>query len=109
MTAPKKRLRAQTEKPWVRIRIFVEGRIIDDSLLILGPAGLRDILGDLGAQHGELCRAAEATGRPYLVEFEFWDGEFVRWGTDTARIVEPIDMRDGLANLLAVLERRWEE
>jgi hypothetical protein len=107
MTTPKKRLPGQTEKLWIRIRIFVEGRQVDDSLLILGPAGLRDILGDLGQQHGELCRAAELTGRPYLVEFEFWDGEFVRWGTDPERMAEPIPMKAGLAALLVELERRW--
>jgi hypothetical protein len=109
MTPPKKRLPRETPKPWIRIRVYVDGRIIDDSVLVWGPSGLRDILGDLGQKHGELCRAAETTGRPYMVEFEFWDGEFVRWGTDPAGMVEPIYMRDGLANLLAALERRWAE
>jgi hypothetical protein len=107
MTTPKKRLPGQTEKLWVRIRISVDGRQVDDSLLILGESGMRDILGPLAVSHGEICNAAESSGRPYLVEFEFWDGEFVRWGTDPARMAEPIPMKAGLAALLVELERRW--
>lgn len=107
MTTPRKSAGQTGKKPWIRIRIFVDGRKVDDSLLVLGSNGLSDILGDLGANHGELVRAAEATGRPYLVEFEFWDGEFVRWGTDPNGMVEPVPMKAGLAALLAELERRW--
>jgi hypothetical protein len=87
----------------VRFRLYVDGQLVDDVTVPLG--GVRDLIGQLGAEHGEIAAAAQRAGRPYLLEIRFWDGEHARFGTDAAGMVEPFAV--GLERLLEILERRY--
>jgi hypothetical protein len=86
----------------VRIRLFIAGTLIDDQRVVLG-AGARELIGELGAMHGEQVAAAGAV--PYMVEIVFPDGDHVRWGTDERGMVMPIPVDD----LAAALARHLDD
>jgi hypothetical protein len=73
----------------IRIRLWVEGVLLDDQRVVLG-VGARDLIGELGAVHADACRGAMA----YMVEFVFPDGDHIRWGTDVRGMVTPIPVDD---------------
>lgn len=75
----------------VRIRILVEGKTVDDSRVMIG-VGARDLIGVLGARHGDLAAAADRSGKAWMVEIVWPDGEHLRWGTDPDPMVLPLEM-----------------
>jgi hypothetical protein len=81
-----------------RIRIYVDGRIVDDTDVVLG-VGARDLIGVLGARHGAIAQEAEKSGRRWMIEIVWPDGEHLRWGTDPDPMVLPLEV--GLADLAA--------
>jgi hypothetical protein len=84
----------------VRVRILVEGKTVDDSRVLIG-VGARDLIGVLGSRHGDIAAAAERSGKAWLVEIIFPDGDHLRWGTDPDGMVVPLEV--GLADLLRQL------
>jgi hypothetical protein len=92
------------ELRWVAFRLFVYGRMVDQRM-ILADAGALSAVGDIAIHQGELAAAAEAAGRPYMVEVEFSDGDHVRWGTDVNGMVIP--MAVGLDGLMAAMAKRY--
>jgi hypothetical protein len=87
----------------VHIRLYINGKCIEDVPVKAG-AGARALIGDLGAEHGALARAADESGVPWQIEFAFADGEHVRWGTDENGMVMPVPVED----LEAALLRRFK-
>jgi hypothetical protein len=83
----------------VTICLYINGKQID-RVPVKAGAGARALIGDLGAQHGELAQAADEAGVPWLIEFRFSDGEHVRWGTDSDGMVMPMPVEDLEAALL---------
>jgi hypothetical protein len=88
----------------VRFRMWVRGELVDDTTIELWGPG--DHLKALANSHAMSSQIAEARGWPYLIEVEFWDGEHVRWGTDTDGMVTPV--RVGLGYLLDAILARYE-
>jgi hypothetical protein len=86
----------------VRVRLFIAGAVVDEISFPVG-VGTRDLIGELGARHGELVAAHE--GAPYLVEFKFPDGDHVRFGTDAEGMVEPFPV--ALEHLTDAIARRY--
>jgi hypothetical protein len=93
----------------VRIRVLVDGVVVEDNPVRVGGAS-RALIGELGAQHGEIAARAEAAGLPYLIEIEFPDGQRIRWGTDTAPMIRPMPVRmDELLDVAHDLIDRFED
>jgi arabinogalactan endo-1,4-beta-galactosidase len=86
---------------WARVRLYVDGRMVDEATT-LGEDGLRDI----AARHAELAELAEQKGHRYMVEFEFSDGEHVRFGSDRDGMVEPIEVETDIVEQVG-RERGW--
>lgn len=83
----------------VRIRVHVAGVLVDEQTMDAdAPQG---VIEELGVAHGCAVQLAEAANAKWLIEFRFWDGEHVRFGTDPAGCVEPIEV--SLPRLMAHL------
>ena len=76
-----------------RIRVFVRGELVDEVTALMSAEV--DVFAEFGERHGDLCAAAAERGWPWLVEIRFPDGEHVRWGTDPAGMVLPIETTIG--------------
>jgi hypothetical protein len=76
----------------IRVRLFIAGELADEVTFPIG-VGTRDLSGVLGAHHGQMVRDASGPGEllPYMIEIRFPDGDHLRWGTDPAGMVWPID------------------
>jgi hypothetical protein len=88
----------------VRFRVWVDGELADETTIVLGTHD--EHIEAIAARQAELCNSAEEAGQRYLVEVKFWDGEHVRWGTDTDGMVVPVEV--GLMNLLDAIAARWD-
>jgi hypothetical protein len=89
---------------WARVRLYIAGEVVDDATLVIGsPERVADVFAVLGERHGQYAAAAADAGASYMVDFEFADGEHVRWGTDPDGMVEPVPVDD----VLAAIEARW--
>jgi hypothetical protein len=81
-------------------RLYLDGELADEDTPATPEAieACAERQGDLAASHA---------GR-YLVEVEFPDGEFVRFGDDAAGMRDPIALEGGLGRLADfLLETRW--
>ena len=74
----------------MRIRVHVAGVLLDDQTF--DALGSSDVIEHLATAHGVAVQLAEVTFRPWVIDFEFWDGEHVRFGTDPAAMVLPLPM-----------------
>lgn len=74
-------------EPYFMVRIWIEGELLVKERLT--PRNLSTF----GPQHVELVEAAEALGKPWMLEFEDpdlpEDERYLRWGTDPNGMVEP--------------------
>jgi len=93
----------------VRFLLYVDGALIEEAVAEMDPSGpdnaLWTFLQTLAEHQGRICSNAEANGSVYLIDVEFWDGEHVRWGTDAAGMVIPIEV--GLHDLAQSINARW--
>jgi hypothetical protein len=89
---------------WVRVRLYVGGEVVDDATLVIGSRERAlDAFAVLGERHGKHLGAAVEADATYMVDFEFSDGEHVRWGTDAEGMVEPVPVDD----VMAAIEARF--
>jgi hypothetical protein len=93
----------------VRFLVYIDGELADEATMEIVPEGpseaLFEFLSTLAEHHAKVCAAADARGSVYLVDVEFWDGEHVRWGTDVAGMVVPVEV--GLHELSERILERW--
>ena len=82
-------------------RVYVAGKLVDSDRTDMRHMERID---GIAARQALLCSAAEDADRPWMVEVEFDDGEHLRWGTDPAGMVVPLEM--GLDELHEALMRR---
>lgn len=82
--------------------MWVAGVRVDDTGW-LPMAGALERVGELGDRHGVAAEMARAGDQPYLIEFEFSDGDHFRWGTDVDGMVYPLEW--GLGGVLEKFEQ----
>jgi hypothetical protein len=74
----------------VRIRVHVAGVLVDDQ--VFDALGGADVVEHLATAHGAAVHLADVAGDRWVIDFEFWDGQHVRFGTDPSAMVLPLPM-----------------
>ena len=69
----------------VTVRVFVDGVKVEENPLLENGAHFI----------GMLHRHPEMFERPHMIEVDFGDGDYLRWGTDPAGMVIPIKIMLG--------------
>lgn len=85
-----------------RFSVWVNGELAHEQ--VLWDLDQLEALSEVQAQ---LCAEASNAGLAWMVEIRFNDGDHVRFGTDRAGMIEPLDLVNGVDSMMEILHRRW--